>query len=91
MATNLLEGIAFIVIGGISLYFATKPYRIPGYALDYAKNRPKAWIWRKMFGVERTAELITKVFAPLGITLSIVFVLFGVSALIFGYSLGLFS
>ncbi len=88
---DIFEGILLMVMGGFCIFMATKPYRVPGYALEYARTHTKAWIWRKIFGVEKTAHLIKTVFAPIGICLGIAFIVLGILSLTTNFSIGLFN
>jgi len=50
---------------------------------EYVRTSPKAWIWRKLFGPDRAAEIIRTRMVPLGMAIwGAVLVAFGASALL---------
>lgn len=78
MVQNVIEIILPIVAGVIGLYTAIKFMKDPKFAKNYIETSPKAWLWRKIFGVEKAIEITKKVFAPLGIILSIALIILGI-------------
>ena len=78
MAQNIIYPILLIGIGAFNLFYATKFLRDPKFAKNYIETSPKAWLWRKIFGVEKATKLTKSVFAPLGIILGIGFIIFGI-------------
>jgi hypothetical protein len=78
MSQDLIYPILFIVVGGVNLFYSIKFLKDPKFAEDYIKTSSKAWLWRKMFGVEKSIKITKRVFAPLGILVGIGFVVFGI-------------
>jgi len=72
-----MYGILLILVGAVNIYYATKFLTDPSFASNYVKKSPKAYIWRKMFGEEKSIKIIRRLFAPLGIILGTGFILFG--------------
>ncbi len=58
---------ALLVLGALNVGLAGRVLVSPALARAYAQTSPKAALWRKLFGVERTALLVRRVFAPLGL------------------------
>jgi hypothetical protein len=79
---KVLTSLFMILAGGVDLYYATKFLRNKGFAEEYVKTSPKAAIWRKIFGVEKAVSITKKIFAPIGIMLGILLVLWGIINLI---------
>jgi len=78
MAQDIIYPILMLGIGVLNLYLASKFLRDPKFAKNYIETSPKAWIWRKIFGVEKATKLTKSVFAPLGIVLGIGLIIFGI-------------
>lgn len=82
MAENIIYPIVLISIGALNLFYGLKFLSDPKFTQKYIETSPKAWIWRKMFGVEKAIQLTKAIFAPFGIT-------FGISC--FGVGIYLFT
>jgi len=78
MAQNILYAILLIGVGALNLYYATKFLRDPKFTKNYIEKSPKAWLWRKLFGVEKAIKITKSVFAPLGIVLGIGFIILAI-------------
>ena len=76
MADKILAFTAFFV-SGVALYFQYRLLSDSKFAEMYARKSPKAWLWRKLFGVEKTVELMRKVFVPVGVVISALLILAG--------------
>ncbi|WP_292468707.1 hypothetical protein [Methanolobus sp.] len=74
----ILNTVLLIGVGALNLYYATKFLKDLEYAQKYAETSPKAFLWRKAFGVEKTTKIIKHIFAPLGIILGAGFILMGI-------------
>lgn len=72
-----MEKILLIVVGFIALYFSGRFLIDPAFATKYVAESPKAYIWRKMFGIDKTMTLTKYFFAPIGVILSIVLIAVG--------------
>jgi hypothetical protein len=73
-----MEKVLLIVVGIIALYFSGRFLIDPEYAKKYVRESPKAYLWRKMFGLEKTLTITKYFFAPIGVILSLVLVALGV-------------
>ena len=82
MAETIFYSILLIGIGALNLFYATKFLRYPQFAKRYIETSPKAWLWRKIFGVEKAIKITKSVFAPLGIILGVGFIIFGIILLV---------
>jgi hypothetical protein len=49
---------------------------------QYVETSPKAALWRKRYGVERTADLSRRYFLPLGLGVSALFAVIGATGLV---------
>ncbi len=70
--------IIFFIAATIQVYISIKALTNKAYISNYVKKSHKAWVWRKMFGEEKTIILIKRVFAPLGIIMAIGYVILGI-------------
>ena len=70
-------GILFFFAGIFFLRRNIKMYFNPDSLKKYIETSPKASLWRKKFGVEKTIKLSKSIFLPLGILVSIVFIVVG--------------
>ena len=69
----------FIIIAGlINLYYSIRFLRNPKFADNYIKNSSKAFLLRKIFGVEKSIKILRKILAPLGILIGILLIFFGI-------------
>ena len=67
-----------IVLGAFACIMGIRIMRDPVFAQKYVETSPKALLWRKLFGVERATKLTRTVFAPLGIVIGAMLVVFGI-------------
>lgn len=72
-----MEKILLIVVGIIALYFSGRFLIDPAFAKRYVLESPKAYLWRKMFGVDKTMTITKYFFAPIGVALSLVLIALG--------------
>jgi hypothetical protein len=70
--------ILLFVAGLVSAGLGSKATFDRGFAARYAEKSPKAWLWRKLLGVERTTFAVHRVFGPLGMVLGVAMIIFGV-------------
>ena len=49
----IMERILLVVVGIIALYFSGRFLIDPGYAKRYVLENPKAYLWRKIFGIDK--------------------------------------
>ena len=61
----------FFFLRNIKMYFN------PGALKKYIETSPKASLWREKFGIEKAIKLSKSTFLPLGILVSIVFIVIG--------------
>ncbi len=47
-------GLLFVALGAFALYRVRRMVVDEEYRRSLVENHPKAWVWRKLFGVERT-------------------------------------
>ena len=80
---NVIEAVLVIGAGIIGLYTAIKFMKDPKFAKNYIETSPKAWLWRKIFGVEKAIKITKTVFAPIGVIVSIGLIIFGLYLFIF--------
>jgi len=73
-----MEGIIWIVVGLVAIYFPVRFLRDDQFARSYIQNSPKAFLWRKIFGEEKALKITKTIFAPLGILLGIALIVFGI-------------
>lgn len=57
-----------------TLYMVYSLYFRKGCAERYVRTNPSAYLWRKLFGVEKTVALCKWLFAPLGTALAMFFI-----------------
>ncbi len=67
-----------LLAGVINFYYATKAIKDKKFLENYVKKSPKAFIWRKIFGEDKAANIIRKFFAPLGICIGIILIILGI-------------
>lgn len=71
-----------ILIGLMPLGFGIFALMNAKFAENYARNSPKAWLWRKLLGVEGAVVAVRRVFAPLAVVIGVVIVVFGLRTLL---------
>lgn len=69
-----MEKIVLIITGFIALYFSGRFFIDQTFARKYVTESPKAYIWRKIFGIEKTMILTKYLFAPVGLALSLILI-----------------
>ena len=72
-----MEKAFLIVVGLIALYFSGRFLVDPAFAKRYVTESPKAYLWRKMFGVEKTMTMTKYFFALIGVALSLTLIVLG--------------
>ncbi|NCS72097.1 MAG: hypothetical protein GW775_02420 [Candidatus Magasanikbacteria bacterium] len=68
-----------LLLGGVNIFWATKSLIDPKFAKKYMAKSPKAWVWKKIVGEERALKVLRIVFAPIGIVVGIILLLYGLS------------
>lgn len=68
--------------GIVGLFFSIKALVDPAFARRHVETSPKVWLWRKHFGTERALIMTRKIFLPLGIAISLGFIILGIILLI---------
>ncbi len=66
---DLMSSLLVGAVGVLNVGMGVKVIKDPVFLEDYVKRSPKAWLLRKLLGVERTMMLTKTVFAPLAIVL----------------------
>lgn len=82
MNESVISGTLLIAVGIIDMFYAIKFLTNPTFAMKYIKESPKAWLWGKLFGVEKAIKVTRKIFAPLGIVLGILLITVGIVMLV---------
>jgi len=72
-----MEKVFLVLVGIIGLYFSGRFLVDAEYAKRYVLESPKAYLWRKMFGADKTMKMTKYFFAPIGILLSLVLITIG--------------
>jgi hypothetical protein len=68
-----------LIFGGVlGLVQAIRFLKNDDFARNYIHKNPKAALFRKLFGEEKAYSFTKKIFAPLGIAISIIFIFFGI-------------
>lgn len=75
---RIIKGFVPIAIGIFYIAFISKSINNEDMLRKYLENSPKAYIWRKLFGIERTIELTRRVFVPIGLVISCLLILGGI-------------
>ncbi len=73
-----INTILLFVAGLVSAGLGTKATFDREFAARYAEKSPKALLWRKLLGVERTTFAVHRIFGPLGMLLGFAMIVFGV-------------
>jgi hypothetical protein len=79
---NYLYAIVSIIVGIVAFVIAVRLIRNPLYLRSYVERSPKAYLWKKKYGVDKTMELTKHYFAPVGIVVSIILILVGIVFLV---------
>ncbi|MBT3298282.1 hypothetical protein HN385_05130 [archaeon] len=79
---DLMYSILLIGIGSFNIYYSSKFIRDSKYARKYVETMPKAWLIRKIFGVNKAIKMTRKFFAPLGLVMGVIIILMGLILLI---------
>ncbi len=80
MEAYIFPVLAFVA-GGYFLFRNISHFRDEGKLRHYVETSPKAKLWVKKFGIEKTVDLSRKIFIPLGILVSCVLIGIGVWAI----------
>ncbi|MEK7063085.1 MAG: hypothetical protein AAB955_00155 [Patescibacteria group bacterium] len=72
-----MEKIVFITAGLISTYFSGRCFFDMEFAKKYAAESPKTYLLRTLFSHEKTLTALRYFFAPLGVLLGIILVVYG--------------
>ncbi|MCB9765827.1 MAG: hypothetical protein H6739_38990 [Alphaproteobacteria bacterium] len=83
MSPSILA-LLLIVVGVLNLGNIIRLLRNDEALTTYVEQSPKAWLWRKWLGVEGAKRTIRRVFGPIGVVASVVFVGLGVQMLLAG-------
>ena len=78
MEQNIIYSILLIIIGIINLVLSIKFIKDLQFSRQYIETNPKAWILRKVFGIEKAFKITRYYFAPFGIILGVLFILLGI-------------
>jgi hypothetical protein len=73
-----IYSVLFMGTGIVGLYFSVKALVDPAFARKYVETSPKVWLWRKYFGAEKALIMTRKIFLPLGIVISLGFIILGI-------------
>ena len=82
MTEVMFYSILMIVVGIFNLSITIRFFVSKTFGEEYIRKSPKAWLWRKIFGEEKAYQMTKKIFAPLGMIMSICFIAFGIYLLI---------
>jgi hypothetical protein len=63
--------IKILLVGSVDLIVCGIFLLNQNFVEHYARHAPKAFIWRKLFGVDRTIWLMNRVFLPFGVLLGL--------------------
>lgn len=74
---KLMEKMFLIAVGIVGLYFSGRFLIDPEYAKKYVLENPKAYLWKKISGADKTMTMTKYVFAPIGIALSLLLIALG--------------
>ena len=74
---EVIYALLFVGVGILGLVLSIKSLD-PAFAKKYVYTNPKAWLLRKLFGVEKASIIIRKISIPLGIVISLVFIILGI-------------
>lgn len=77
-------GLLFVALGAFTLYRVRRMVVDEEYRRSLVENHPKAWVWRKLFGVERTHVIARWVWVPLGLVNGVGIIAFGVYTTLYG-------
>ena len=77
MKELLFYAVAIIAAGIFSLVMAIRFLVDKSFGEKYITESPKAFIWRKMFGEEKAYKLTKRIFAPLGVVVSLGLIITG--------------
>jgi hypothetical protein len=82
MADEFIIKVLIIAVGCFAFYQAHRFLKDDKFADEYTRTSPKAFIWRKIFGVEKAKKITKAIFAPAGLVLSILMILVGIVLLL---------
>ncbi len=75
---NLFMELILIAVGLLDLYVSTKFLMNKQFARKYIESSPKAWLWRKIFGVNKAIMITRQIFAPVGLIVGVAIIVIGV-------------
>lgn len=75
---ELLYSILLICVGALDLVYSIKFFVNHKFAKKYIETSPKAWIWRKLFGIKKAIKITRSIFAPLGIIIGVILIILGI-------------
>ena len=75
---EIIYSLLLLGIGILGLFFSVKSLINPAFAKKYIDTSPKAWLLRKLFGVEKAPIITRKIFIPLGIIFSLGLIILGI-------------
>ncbi len=78
MGSISIYALLALLIGLLTLFRIVRALKNPDYLKNYIETSSKAFLWRKIFGVEKTIELTRKIFLPVGLILSIFLIGYGI-------------
>jgi hypothetical protein len=64
--------------GIVGLFFCIWALVDPAFARRHVETSPKAWLWRKYFGIEKALTMTKEIFLPLGIIISVGLIISGI-------------
>lgn len=74
---SLFMGLILIAVGLLDLYVSTKFLMNKQFARKYIESSPKAWLWRKIFGVNKATMITRQIFAPVGLIVGVGLIVVG--------------
>ncbi len=78
-----MEIVYFLIVVGIfNIVIASMAIFRKGFAEHYVSTSPKAYLFRKFFGQEKSVKLIKSFFAPFGFLLGVGLIVFSIIILV---------
>ena len=75
---RMIYALICLAVGIFQIYYGIKFMKDNGYAQRYVEKNPKASLFRKLFGTEKTIRFVRKVSSPLALFMGVVFITIGV-------------
>lgn len=89
LLSNIIKIIKFmeiayilIAVGMFNIVIASMAIFRKGFAENYVATSPKAYLFRRFFGQEKSVKLVKSFFAPLGFFIGLGMLIFGIVVLI---------